>query len=79
MLKMAVLDRKLQFTEVIVQHPDIEVNLKDEFGVNALYYAAKHNYDDLVEFLMSCTKKGKQKSSSGEGQKQDWLLTDPSH
>lgn len=40
MLKMAVLDRKLNFVEVIVQHPDIDVNLKDEYGVNALYHAA---------------------------------------
>ena len=78
MLKMAVLDRKLPFVEVIVQHPEIDVNLKDEYGVNPLYHAAELNYDDLLEFLMSCTRKGKKKDDSG-GDKQDWLLTDPTH
>ena len=38
-LKFACIQRKLDFMKVIVQHPQVDINLLDEYGVNALFYA----------------------------------------
>lgn len=42
-----------------------------------MHWAVKLNMDQIVEFLMSCTRKGKDTEPKKKKNEEDWLLTDP--